>query len=323
MSENPHQKLKIGFILAKSFTLSAFALFVDTLRLASDKLDHSGRKLADWDVLGSTRQPIRSSCGVQVVPTSNLIDPATFSYIVVVGGLLDVEEPIDREAKLYLQRASDKKVPLIGVCTGSFILAAAGLMKQHYTCVNWLHFREFRELFPDHKVRADRLYNLDRYRGSCAGGSSAADMAAAIVRRFISRDAERNALEVLLLERARSPLEVQPRRPLFSRCDDPRLQSALILMEGHLDSSLSIPKLADTLGVSRRQLERLFMAKMKLSPAQAYKQVRMEHAKTMLLQSKAPLVEIALEVGFANASHFSRQFKSVVGKSPSRFRAAE
>ena len=80
-------KLRIGFILAKSFTLSAFALFVDTLRLASDMLDKSGRVLADWDALSATRQTIRSSCGIDVAPTASLADPARFDYVVVVGGL--------------------------------------------------------------------------------------------------------------------------------------------------------------------------------------------------------------------------------------------
>lgn len=74
-------RLKIGFVLARSFTLSAFALFVDTLRLASDEADKSGRVLADWQVLGSTRHLITSSCGVQVAPTSDFVDPGEFNYI--------------------------------------------------------------------------------------------------------------------------------------------------------------------------------------------------------------------------------------------------
>lgn len=68
----------IGFVLARSFTLSAFALFVDTVRLASDELDRSGRIVADWQVLGSTRHLIVSSCGVQVAPTSDFVDPSHF-----------------------------------------------------------------------------------------------------------------------------------------------------------------------------------------------------------------------------------------------------
>ena len=314
-------RLKIGFILARSFTLSAFALFVDTLRLASDEIDRSGRVLADWQVLASTRHLITSSCGVQVAPTSDFVDPRELHYIVVVGGLLNNEFPVDSETVSYLKRAAASKVPLIGVCTGTFILAEAGLMKYHRTCVSWLHHEAFRQRFPDHDVRADRLFNLDQARGSCAGGSSAADMAASIVRRHISNEAERNALEVLQIEKARAPSDIQPRRPPFIECKNPRLKAALIIMENHVDNKLSIPKLAASVGLSRRQLERLFREETKNSPALVYLRVRLERAKRLLMQTKAPMIEIAIEVGFENASHFSKVFHRTFGQPPSKFRS--
>ena len=138
-------KLKIGFVLARQFTLSAFALFVDTLRLASDEFDKSGRVRADWQVLGSTRHLIPSSCGVQLAPTSDFLPPEEFDYIVVVGGLLSVEHPIDDDTVRYLRQAAARGVPLIGLCTGTFILADAGLMKDHRACVSWLHFEAYKQ----------------------------------------------------------------------------------------------------------------------------------------------------------------------------------
>jgi transcriptional regulator GlxA family with amidase domain len=107
-------------------------------------------------------------------------------------------------------------------------------------------------------VRADRIFHLDRSRGSCAGGSSAADMAAHIVRRHISKEAERNAMEVLQIGKARTALDIQARRPLSIDCDDPKVKAALIIMEQNIENTLSIPELAASVGVSRRQLERLF-----------------------------------------------------------------
>ncbi|MBD9571861.1 GlxA family transcriptional regulator [Ensifer sp. ENS08] len=320
-SETQPERLKIGFVLARSFTLSAFALFIDTLRLASDELDKSGRIRADWQVLGNTRHLIASSCGVQVAPTSDLVDPAGFNYIVVVGGLLNSKQPIADDTVRFLQKAAARKVPLIGLCTGTFVLAEAGLMTGHTVCVSWLHYQAFRERFPDLKVRSDRLFNLDRTRGSCAGGSSAADMAAHIVRLHISKEAERNALEVLQIDKARSHLHVQPRKPLAIESNDPRLNAALIIMEQHTDNTLSIPELAASVGLSRRQLERLFMDKAKMSPALVYRKFRLERAKHLLTQTKAPLIDIALEVGFENAGHFSRIFAKTYGQSPSKFRA--
>lgn len=314
------KKLRIGFVLSRAFTMSAFALFVDTLRLASDERDLSGRVAADWEVLGSTGHLIRASCGVQLSPTSLFGDPTQFDYIVVVGGLLSAAEPIDDATVVFLKKASRMKVPLIGLCTGTFILAEAGLMKCHENCVSWLHYEAFRERFPDHKVRSDRLFNLDRTRGSCAGGSSAADLAAFIVGRSIGKAAERNALEVLQIERARSHADVQPRRPLELRCDDARLKAALIHLEGNTQGGLSVVELAKSVGLSRRQMERLFMAKLKMSPANAYRNLRMEKARRLLMNSQVPLIDIAIETGFVNASHFGRVFKDTYGKTPFDFR---
>jgi transcriptional regulator GlxA family with amidase domain len=319
-SEAQARRLKIGFILTRSFTLSAFALFVDTLRLASDQLDRSGRVLADWQVLGSTRHLITSSCGVQVAPTSDFVDPGEFDYIAVVGGLLRVEQPVDYETIRFLKRAASKNVPLIGLCTGSFILAEAGLMKEHQTCVSWLHYHEFRERFPDHDVRPDRLFNLDRKRGSCAGGSSAADLASALVRRHISRDAERNALEVLQIEKARTQFDIQTRQPLHDYVNDNRVMATLINMEQHLEGGITIEQLAASVGLSRRQLERLFSEKAGMSPALAFRRLRLDRAKQILLTSRKPIIEVALDVGFVNTSHFTKEFRRTYGRTPAEMR---
>lgn len=319
--EPAQPRLKVAFVLARSFTLSAFALFVDTLRLAGDELDMSRRVTADWQVLGSTRLLITSSCGVQVAPTSDFVDPARFDYVVVVGGLLKTDLPIDAETTRFLKDAAKKRVPLLGVCTGTFILAEAGLMGDHETCVSWLHYNEFRERFPDLKVRSDRLYSLDRQRGSCAGGSSAVDLAATIVRRHISRDAERNALEVLQVERARSVHDIQPRRPLAIECDDSRVKAALILMESHRGNRIPIKRLAESVGLSRRQLERLFTDELKMSLGTVYKKIMLEKAKTLVQSTSMPLVDIALEFGFQSASTFSRNFKRNFGVPPTAFRS--
>jgi transcriptional regulator GlxA family with amidase domain len=150
-------------------------------------------------------------------------------------------------------------------------------------------------------------------------------MAALLVRRYISREAERNALEVLQIERARSPADVQPRRPLHENYDDARVKAAMITMEQHLEDGISIPALAASVGLSRRQLERVFLEKTGMSPAQAYTRVRMERAKSLLAHSRThsrlPMIEIALDVGFENASHFTRTFKRIFGQTPSQLRA--
>ena len=146
--EIPARKpLRIGFILANDFTLSAFSLFVDTLRLAGDEGDRSGKVHCDWDVLSANGHLIRSSTGVEVAPTATFADPRRFTHVAVVGGLLRDPEPVGAAALAYLRKAAQENVPLIGVCTGTFILARAGLMRARKVCVSWYHLDEFRSEF--------------------------------------------------------------------------------------------------------------------------------------------------------------------------------
>ncbi|WP_348628880.1 GlxA family transcriptional regulator [Mesorhizobium sp. M1E.F.Ca.ET.063.01.1.1] len=295
---------------------------MDTLRLASDSLDKSGRAYADWEVLANVRNPIVSSCGVEVTPTSRLTDPTSFSYIVVVGGLLKVMEPVDAATFDYLKQANEARVALIGICTGTFILAEAGLLRAHRTCVSWLHFAEFQRRFPHQQARPDRLFHLDRRIGSCAGGSSVADLAAAIVRRHINARAERNALNFLQIDKARPSSHVQASRsPLYGGSDQ-RIKAALIFMESYTEDAVPISQLAAEVGLSRRQLERLFQAELKSSPALVYRKVRLERAKRLVVETRAPMLEIAIETGFENASHFSRSFREHFGYAPSTLRLA-
>ncbi|WP_423207891.1 GlxA family transcriptional regulator [Paracoccus yeei] len=314
-------RLRVGFILARSFTLSPFSLFVDTLRLAADEADRSRRIHADWDVMASRDGLIGSSCGIAVAPTAGLLDPAQFHYIVVVGGLLTEAQPVDAETIAYLRRADRRRVTLIGLCTGSFILAGAGLMGDHESCVSWICHDAFRQRFPDHRLRSDHLFALEGRRGSCAGGSGAADMAAEIVRRHISHHAERKALDILQIDKARRASGIQVRKPLSIACDDPRLKAALIAMENSSDGSLQIAELARRVGLSRRQLERLFVAQLHDTPAAIYKRLRLDRARQLLALSRSPLTEIAFDLGFDNVSHFARLFKRTYGVPPGQFRS--
>jgi transcriptional regulator GlxA family with amidase domain len=128
-------------------------------------------------------------------------------------------------------------------------------------------------------------------------------------------------LEVLQIQNVRSGYDIQLRRPLHHESDDNRVNAALIMMEQKLDRELSLDGLAGSVGLSRRQLERLFSEKVGMSPGQAYIKIRMERARNLLTQTSSPMIEIALDVGFDNHSHFTRTFKRVHGQTPSQVRA--
>lgn len=315
-------KLKIGFVLAKNFTLSAFSLFVDTLRLGSDQRDNSGRIACDWLVMSADKHFVTSSSGIPVPPNASLKPARDFDYIVVVGGRINEKtEALDSTTVSYVVDASHAGVPVIGLCTGSFILAEAGLLNGRKACVSWLHHGEFRERFPDIAVTSHELFVEDGTVITCAGGSSAADLAAFLLNRHVGEFAERNALEILQIARRRDATEMQPRNPLGQgHIDDARVEKALMTMEQHVEDLLAIEDIAMQSGLSRRQLERSFRAAIGISPASAYLNVRLDAAMRLVKTTKIPLAEIAIRAGFQNSSHFIRKFRQRFNSPPAAVR---
>src|SRR6267143_1879509 len=150
--------LRVGVVLADHFTLSAFAVFIDHLRLAADEGDRSRPMHVQWSIMASRQESVPASCGVLIEPTSALLSPELLDYLVVIGGILHAGPQIDETTTRYLREVGATQLPLIGICTGSFILCRTGLMKGRRSCVSWYHYQDFLEAFPTQEVVADRLF---------------------------------------------------------------------------------------------------------------------------------------------------------------------
>jgi transcriptional regulator GlxA family with amidase domain len=315
--------LSVGILLAENFTLSAFSLFVDTLRLAGDESDFSRQIHCRWTIMAEAAAPVRASCGVQVVPSGGFSDPAAFDYVAVIGGIMHNSRPVSAALYAYLRRAAAAQVKLIGICTGSFILVRAGLMEGRRTCVSWLHYQDFKKEFPDHAVIGDRFFEIDGDRITCAGGAAAADLAAALVERHLGSRLAQKPHQVLLLNEMRKAGAVQPHPPMAHEVTDERIRRALLMMEQNLANPLPIATIALKVGLSTRQLERLFDAALGHRPSDLYRVLRLRYARWLLENTSRSVTNIALDAGFSDCAHFSRQFKSLHGISPSLARPAE
>jgi transcriptional regulator GlxA family with amidase domain len=228
---------------------------------------------------------------------------------------------VDAATTAYLRAAAAAGVVLVGVCTGSFVLARAGLLAGRRVCVNWLHYQDFLREFPDHTAAADQLFLVDGDRITCAGGRGAADLATLLVERHLGRAAAQKSRQVLLLDRT-DKADTQPHPPVSHDVPDGRVRRALLLMEQHLGDPLPIATIAARLDVSPRQLERLFHAALGQRPAALYRMLRLRYARWLLDNTSRSVTDIALDAGFADCAHFSRQFKALHGMTPSDGRAA-
>ncbi|TNC52373.1 GlxA family transcriptional regulator [Rubellimicrobium rubrum] len=319
----PAPRLRIGFILAPRFTLCAFANFVDVLRLAADEGDRSRPILCRWRVLSPTMDPVESSCGIRINPEDRLGDTTQFDYIVVVGGLVDEIERLHPDHTAFLRRAAEAGVPLVGVCTGTFILHRAGLMNGYKACVSWFHHEDFLHEFDGLLPVSDQIFVVDRDRLSCSGGASSAHIAAFLVDRHIGRAAARKSLAIMIIDEELSAERPQPGLPLELTTQEPLVRRALLAMQQSMEAPPKVEQLARRLGVSRRKLERHFDQALGVTPREADRRIRLAQVRHLLSRTDRSVNRIAAETGFCDASHLIRTFRDAEGTTPEAWRTAQ
>jgi transcriptional regulator GlxA family with amidase domain len=311
---------RITFLLLNEFSLIAFSTALEPLRIANRLL---GRRIYDYSVYTKDGNPVQSSGGIVTGADGSLdqlrsqlkrLDKPEFIFL-VTG--INVQTHAEDKALLgFVRDAARSGVRIGGLCTASYVLAAAGLLDGKRCAIHWEELPGFAERFPKADVYAD-LFEIDGNIYTCAGGTAPLDM-------MISLFAERhddtlvNAVcEQALTDRVRNPHDRQ-RLPLRARLgvQNSKVLSVIEVMEANISEPLSLVEVAGFIGLSRRQVERLFRREMGRSPARYYLELRLERARHLLLQSSMPIVEIAFACGFISASHFSKCYRELYGKSP-------
>lgn len=315
--------LRVGILLWPDFTLLALSGFVDALRLAGDVGDRSRQRLCRWDVMAAQPRPVRSSSGLTVTPTAPLGDPAAYDYIVVVSGLLEKIDEAPPGAVEYLRQAAVAEVPLVGLCTGAFVLAAAGLLEGRRACVANYHYREFRDRFPAIPQVHDQLFIAEAGRITCAGGAASIDLAAHLVRQHCGADRVLKLAHTMMVDQVRRPTSAQ--RVLYPDHEaiaDQRVTRAIALMEQYLAARITIAEIARLTKTSERQLERAFRDTLAVSPSDFFKTLRLKRGHWLLTHTVQPISQVAYECGFADHSHFTREYRRAYAVTPLQARAA-
>ena len=190
-------------------------------------------------------------------------------------------------------------MPLVGVCTGTFVLHRAGLMRGYRACVSWFHHEDFLERFDGLEPVSDQIFVVDRDRLTCSGGVSSAHLAAFIVERHLGRARAAKSLRIMIIDEAMAAEEPQPGMPLALATEDALVRKALLLMQQSIDAPLSIARVVSRIGVSRRKLERHFREALGMTPLQADRLIRVEQAKHLLRTTRRSATQIAADTGFS------------------------
>ena len=322
--DGDHIKRSFLFFLVPDFSLIAFATAIEPLRIANRML---GYECYTWRVASETGQPVRASNGIELSVDSDLasergrlLTQDRPSMVFVTAGM-GVEAYENRSVFAWLREAHNRGVVVGGICTGAYVLAKAGLLANKRCAIHWENLPGFQEAFPKADVYAD-LFEVDGNVYTCAGGTASLDMMLTLIGDDHDDTLVNAVCEQALTDRVRGPQDRQ-RLPLRARLgvQNSKVLSIIEVMEANLSEPMTLVEIAEHAGLSRRQIERLFRHHMGRSPARYYLEIRLDRARHLLIQSTLPVVEVAVACGFVSASHFSKCYRELYGRSPQQERA--
>ena len=304
--------LHIGFLLLPEYTLSTVANAIAVLRMANRQSD---RELYRWSILTLDGQPAISSSGLELKIDGSPGSVEHLDIFMVCGGYR-VERYCSPQLLDTLRGLAYKQVPLGALCTGTHALAAAGLLEGYRCTIHWENLPALREKFP-RLLLSSNLFVIDRDRYTCSGGISSIDLMLNLVASIHGHTLVQEISEQFTCERVRNENDRQ-RAPLqyLIGASQPKLVDAVSLMESNIEELLSLDDVAAYVGVSRRQLERLFHKYLHCAPSRYYLELRLYRARLLLLQTSMPIIEVAVSCGFSTAPHFSKCYSELYGKPP-------
>lgn len=305
----------IAVLAVPNFNAMATFAFLDPFRAANYL---SNETLYRWRLfaLGDGLVPASNGIGIASEPLAALKDWK--ADMGVVSASWTPERFYREEAVIGpIRRWGRLGIPICGLDTGGFLIAQAGLIGSGRATAHYEHIDAFQEVFPDAACTED-LYVADGRVLTCGGGVAAVDLALHLIRARYGDALANGAARYVLHDRIRAPGERQHASntvPVGVTTPD-ALRRAIQLMEAHLEERLSVPEIADAVGLSHRQLSRLFAHHTQLSIAQYYRNIRLDRGRSLVTQTEMSILDIAIACGFDSAAYFSRAYKARFGISP-------
>lgn len=307
---------EIGFFLPDTFAILPFVSALEPLRAANR---FSGRPLYRWHLYGEEDRPAVANNAMSIEVTGAIHKSRQLHRLVVCGAHDPhlFEKPVINRT---LRRIAGNGTSLGALDTGSYLLAQAGLIRNRRCTIHWENLPGFRNAFPEINVFCE-LFEVDGDLFTCSGGAAALDMMLALVARDHGVALAAQIADLFIHTTFRCANDSQrPGTAERTGIHHPGLIDCIELMESNIEQPLSTAELARMIGISTRQLERLFRSKLHTTPTLYYLELRLHTGRELLRQSGLSVLEVAAAVGFASADYFSRRFRARYNFSPSEAR---
>jgi transcriptional regulator GlxA family with amidase domain len=306
------------FVLLEDFTLLSFASALESLRIANRMLGHEAYQ---WRVIGEGGVEVRCSAGSVFKLDGDLGELSRDDTMMICSGV-NVQKFTTKKLLGWVRREARKGIPVAGLCTAAYTLAKAGLLDDKRATIHWENHDSFSEEFPEVELTKS-VFVVDGNRLTTAGGTSSLDLMLKLIAKDLGEDLANAVADQLIYSSIRTAQDTQRLSvPTRIGVRHPKLSQVIQIMEGNIEEPISPSILAKEVGLSTRQLERLFRRYLNRSPKRYYMELRLQKARNLLMQTDMSVINVALACGFASPSHFSKCYRAHYDTTPYRERGS-
>lgn len=260
---------------------------------------------------------VRSSCGIAM--PAGPIRFAGVDTLMVVGGVGTVEAMHDAKLIAAIKRAPPRVRRVSSVCSGSFLLAAAGVLDGKSATTHWRGAPQLARMFPAVRVEADRIHIKQGAVWTSAGVSAGIDLALAMVAEDLGEEVATNVAREMVVYAKRPGGQAQHSALLDLGAGATRFAELNTWMREHLGEDLSVERLAAKAAMSPRNFARAYATETGVTPAKAVERLRAEAARAAL-EAGGAIQEIAQRTGFGDPERMRRAFVRLYGAPPAAMR---
>lgn len=307
--------ITVDLLIVPGCSLLTASSAVEPLRAANRQ---TGRTVFDWRFVSIDGEAPVTSAGI-AWPVSARHDAATRCDVLAVLAGFGAAQMTDRKLFAHIYRAARQATIVIGIESGAWLLARAGLLDEHRAATHWEDFEEFAAAFPNVDLRPDR-YVVDGRFITTSGASPTFDLMVDLVRQVLGHPAALDVASSFVHDDLRAAGDAQVNVTLGNANHDPRLVRSIRIMETHIDAPVSIAAIAKRVSMSARGLEQLFSRQLGQTPGAYFLSLRLAAARRLVNDTRLSMTDIASRTGFSSEPAFSRAFSRQFGIAPSLYR---
>jgi transcriptional regulator GlxA family with amidase domain len=300
-----------------------YEVFAAAARKLRELGDESGRGYRiHLATMGRSRY-VTGSLGLSIVAHGSYKEiKGTIDTLVIVGGMAPWNPAGKKSIVEWIRNQASRARRIAGVCTGSFVLAEAGLLDSRRATTHWYFCQQLANRYPKVKVDPEPIFVADGNIYTCAGVTASMDLALALVEQDFGTEVAVRIARAYVMFLRRPGGQSQFSVPLsFSASAQSPLNRLQVWILDRLHENLTVEKMADQVHMSARNFARVFAREFQMTPGEYLDSVRVEAARKRLEETRESVEQVAAAIGFGSASTMRRAFLRILDVTPNGYRA--